>query len=530
MHENLRREATILNLILAPRRATPWILLALLAACGGNQSAVVSTSPSGANTAPNSTGAAPTNHWSTMGVVADGKTDNTSALNALPANVDIVGDCPAGGTIVANSPWIWHSNLTITIQPNCKIVSFVTGSGAGSYAITQADLNTPITNVSVSGLQISSFHSAQADRIMQLWVDNFTLLHWTVTASGGVMFIRGSNQEIAYGTVTGTNPTVGNPGIRHIGNLPTVPTQAGRPANVYIHDNNIESGDAVYQACQPLSTDRWTNVSSDGILYQNNVGHSTQSALILVGEDEGNLGAFTDWTCSNIVYDNVSGSGTNRGVRIVSGGPLNVVSNITLENSTIDASTNSRPFGAIEVNAVGGAISGVDFENVSIRNVNRVALTTLGNISGFKFADGAIDPPSVSGQANVVISDTTGTSITNSTIGSNLGDVIQVGPNDDTGAQHPANSITVSGNTFHGVANGFAGVRMFNTTQGNIAQNTIASDAGATSSTGIYFSMKGPDGPGTTDSTATGNDLVAIAGVPIVFAPNQGNSAVGNNL
>jgi hypothetical protein len=31
-----------------------------------------------------------------MGVVADGVTDNTAALNALPANVDIVGDCPAG--------------------------------------------------------------------------------------------------------------------------------------------------------------------------------------------------------------------------------------------------------------------------------------------------------------------------------------------------------------------------------------------------------------------------------------------------
>ena len=37
--------------------------------------------------------------WSTLGVVADGKSDNAQALNALPANASIIGDCPAGQPI-----------------------------------------------------------------------------------------------------------------------------------------------------------------------------------------------------------------------------------------------------------------------------------------------------------------------------------------------------------------------------------------------------------------------------------------------
>jgi hypothetical protein len=136
----------------------------------------------------------------------------------------------------------------------------------------------------------------------------------------------------------------------------------------------------------------------------------------------------------------------------------------------------------------------------------------------------------VGGAANIQIADTTDTAITNSAIGSSLGDAIQVGPNDANGIQHPSASIMVSGNTFHGVADGFAAVRMMNTSHGTIAKNTMQSDVGATASTGIYFSAQGSSGPGTTDSTASGNNLQAIAGVPIVLPPGQGNTAVDNQL
>lgn len=476
------------------------------------------------------TGPTPSNYWSTMGVVADGVTDNTAALNALPSNMSIVGDCPAGSAIVAKSPWVWHSSLHVSIQPNCPIVSYVTGAGNGSFAITQSDLANPITDVYIDGLQISSHYAASADRIMQLWVNNFTLLHWTVTASGGVMFLRGSNQEIAYGTVTGTFSADGNPGIRHIGNEPKVPTTVGQPANVYIHDNTIVSGDAAYQACQPLATNLWTNVSSDDILFENNTGQSTASAFINVGEPATALGPFTAWTCSNIVFNNTSGSGFNRVVYIVSGGPSNVVSNITVQDSTLAASSDSHgSVGAFEVSAVGGNISTVSFANVSIKNVDHVALTTFGNVMDFSFDHGSIDPPNNGGSANVVISDTIAAGITNSTIGSNDADAIQVGPNDSTGAPHPASGTKISANVINGIANGFAGIRMLNVNLANITQNSIDSSAGASATTGIVFSANSAAGPGTTNSTATGNNLLGIIGNPtIIFAPNQGNSAIDN--
>jgi hypothetical protein len=498
------------------------ISVLLIAGCSGGGSAgtaAISPPPSGTN-------------WSTMGVVADGVTDNTAALNALPANVSIVGDCPAGKTIVAMGPWLWRSNMKISMQSGCQIESYVTGGGDASYAITQSDLTTPLTNISVDGLQVASHYAASEDIIMRLWVNNFSLLHWTVTASGGVMVIRGSNQEIAYGTATGTFPETGNPGIRHVGNEPTVATTAGQPANVYIHDNNIQSGDGTYQACVPLTSTTsplWTNVSTDGILFQNNVGTSDQAALILIGERPQDVGPYTSWTCSNVVFNNVSGSGNNKSVYISSVGPSNPVSNITLENSVIDTTGGNRTFGAVEITAVGGSISALKFENFTIRNYGEMALSTVGNITGFSFDHGTIEPPGVGGTATIVISDTAQSGITNTAIGANGGDAVQVGPNDATGAEHPASALTVTGNTVTGVGNGFAAVRMFNLNQGNVASNTMNSLGGAAASTGLYFSASGTGGPGTTNTAATENDLAGIAGASkIIFAPNQGNSLINN--
>ncbi len=495
-----------------------------ISGCGGGSSSsgTLAVAPS-----------APANYWSTMGVFADGVTDNTAALNALPANVNIVGDCPSGNAIVAKRQWIWHSNLNISMQSGCRIVTYVTGGGTtATYAITQADLTTPLTDISVDGLQISSYYAASEDIIMRLWVNNFSFLHWTVTASGGVMVIRGSNQEIAYGTATGTFPATGNPGIRHIGNEPTVPTTTGQPANVYIHDNNIQSGDGTYQACVPLTSTAapvWTDVSSDDILFKNNVGSSAQSALILIGERPQDVGPYINWTCSNIVFDNVSGSGNNKSVYISSVAPSNPLSNITLENSVIGASGTNRSFGAVEITAIGGNISTLSFENFAIKNFANMALSTVGNVTGLSFDHGEIDPPSIGGYPTIVLYDTSQASITNSTIGANGGDALQIGPNDSTGAKHPASGTTVSGNIINDIGNDFAGVRMFNLNEGNISENTINSAAGATSSAGIFFSTSGPEGPGTTNTAATGNNLSGINGATkIVLAPNQGNT-VSNN-
>ena len=499
---------------------------------GSSQSGSSSSSSSGGSPSVTYSSASPSpKNWSAMGVVADGVTDNTAALNALPASVSIVGDCPAGKAIVVKGRWIWHSNLNISIQAGCTIDSYVTGGGkAPSYAITQADLNYPLTNIYVSGLQISSYHAASEDTILKLWVNNLTLLHWTVTASEGVMVVRGSNQEIAYGKATGTFPATGNPGIRHVGNEPKVATSAGRPANVYIHDNYVQSGDGAYQVCQPLQSLVWTDVSSDDILFQNNVGVSSQSSLILIGQRPQDVGRYTNYGCSNIVFDNVNGSGMNKTVYISSIGASNPVSNITLENSVIDAAGSNRNEGAIQIiSEVNGTISKLSFKNYTVRNYAETALMTQGNVTQLSFDHGQIYTPSNGHFPSMVLSDTSQASITNSTIGSHIGDALQIGPNDSAGAQQPVSQVTVTGNVFNGIGNGFAAVRMFNVNLGNVATNTMNSAAGATSATGIFFSSSGPKGPGTTNSAATGNNLSGISGTAkIVFAPNQGNSLQNN--
>ena len=48
--------------------------------------------------------------WSTLGVVDDGRTDNTAALNALPVNTFIEGDCPRGGVVLVQGVWNLRSN------------------------------------------------------------------------------------------------------------------------------------------------------------------------------------------------------------------------------------------------------------------------------------------------------------------------------------------------------------------------------------------------------------------------------------
>ena len=63
-------------------------------------------------------------------------------------------------------------------------------------------------------MNISKATMSSSELILNAWIDNFTLLHFSVTQSGGFAHLRGSNQDIGFGTITGTYPAVGNPGVR----------------------------------------------------------------------------------------------------------------------------------------------------------------------------------------------------------------------------------------------------------------------------------------------------------------------------
>ena len=124
--------------------------------------------------------------WSTLGIVADGRTDNTAALNALPVGVSIDGDCPLGGAVLAQGVWNLRSHLYVRVRAGCEVLSNATG--LGSYAISHLNPEAPLENVTLIGLTVSKTTRAAGDRVLLAYIDNFPLLNWTCRHHGGARF------------------------------------------------------------------------------------------------------------------------------------------------------------------------------------------------------------------------------------------------------------------------------------------------------------------------------------------------------
>lgn len=312
--------------------------------------------------------------WSTLGVVADGVTDNTAALNALPADTPIIGDAPAGSFIYAADAWKWKSGLTIWQQPGVLIKSGV--AGFGLYAITGPVFisNTPITNVQYYGLNISMATPTDSCRIMLLYIDHFKLKHFSVDGCGGFAIIRGSDQEIAYGTVKNCLLNPGNPGIRHVGNTPLVPTSVGMRANVWLHHLNIQCGDGVFQSGQPLGTSAWTNVSTDGFLCENCWGSSYSSGVMLINEPNPSTtpnspDQFSNYYVRNVTYRNINGTG-HWGALIFSGGDLGETSNILVDGGVIESTVGVLPaFMVGDITAGGHTSTSGKTKDITLKNL-----------------------------------------------------------------------------------------------------------------------------------------------------------------
>lgn len=477
--------------------------------------------------------------WSSLGVLADGTTDNTAALNALPTGVRITADCAAGSTIRVNSTWLLKSNLDIKFLPGCTIVSYV--SGVGSFAIEQADLTTPITNVTLDGIIVRKSATVSDERILRAYINHFKLLNWDFSVHGGAMFLRGSCQEIAYGRSVSTDLTTGSAGIRHIGNVPKVADACNQPADVWVHDNNIISGDGAYQSCQPLGSALWINVSSDDMLWEANRGRGSSFALIGTdGQD-----TFNDFTCNKIVYRNNYGTGTNYSVLISSNG--GAVSNVTYSSQDFDASDMTSNQGAIYIRGDTGpdapTFSNIVFDRVNVFNTHVQALTidvasTLlsGVLTGFEFKNGILDSPtSQTGggawQPTVAIYGATNVAITNSTIhGSQAVPSVIVGNNDGDVDPRTVTNLVMQGNLIDKVPTNGIGIQLLNVAGASLVGNTIRKVSGATSTTGIKVTASSslPGGgtePGTTDATINGNILNDMA-TPIDWSCNSGSTSV----
>ena len=357
--------------------------------------------------------------WSSLGVLANGA-DMAETINRIPAG-NIYGDCVGGSTIRLNSPWILVSNLNFLGQPGCTLVSYV--SGFGSYAIIQSDLTTPLTNVTLNGLQMRKAVLARSERIMELYINHFTLVNFNIGTNGGFAFLRGSDQEIAYGMVASTYSATGNPGIRHIGNIPKVPTTPGRPANIWVHDNNMVVGDAPYQSCQPTASGAFENVSTDDALYENNSGASLAATWGLIGIFQFTSSSQSNFTCSNIIFrNNKTALFKGRGMLIGASQPTNRVSDVTIQNQIFDGSEQSHDIAVIELRSGGGgSISNVTFDHITVHNPRVGAFmagyagSAAGQLSDITVSNSNFDQPRNEGRPNVLVANTAHFNLTNTT-------------------------------------------------------------------------------------------------------------------
>jgi hypothetical protein len=348
-----------------------------------------------------------------------------------------------------------------------------------------------------------------------------------IDGSGGFAFIRGSDLEIAYGVLKNTIPDPGNPGIRHFGNVPLVPKSPGMRANVWTHHNDFQAGDGAFQARQPGSNPRtwFYTTSTDDLLYEDDVGTSDSSALILVNEPVAPPAA-TNYRCSNVTFRNVSGSGLWYAI-VSSGNDNSVTHNIVIEGGTYDGAQSANPLASIGVGNVtyGGATStspnttNVILRNLKMINVHNQAVRAVGKVRGFVLENGRIEAPRSSALPLVELQGTTGSAILNNSLITLGNDALAAGT---TAA--PSNvtaQLRIIDNTIDGVRDPRAGIRLKNVNAAAVHRNVIVPAASTTKTVGISLAVN-PNG--TTNSTVTNNNVTAMTNnPPIICAAGQGN-------
>jgi hypothetical protein len=460
--------------------------------------------------------------WSTLGVVADGGSDNAAALNALPTGVDIIADAPQGGEVRFGGRWFLRSGLRIhgatdrpaAIRPLADITDRKTAS------ITQSDIDRPVQDIVLAGLRIEK---TAIGKLFKLYVDNFSMTHCTINHTWGFIFIRGSNHEIAYNSVVTAEGPNGfdGPGLRHMGNYPKVATTGGKPANVWIHHNHIVSHDAAYQVDQ--SDEPWGDNQADDYLFEDNVAQALAGRQVLLGGSPSN-------TTTNVTVRRHSGSATGIQARIRNGGPTGGgFDNILFEDCDFDASP-SRDKYALQILPDNGPVRGVTFRRVTLRNPYGCALKIAAGINeptrGVVVEECNFGRPRTARRLPAIEMDAvSGFKMIRTSLYAGEGGVL-------AGAWRGCSDLLFRDNVVRNVDDGDYGFDLRTVDGATLTGNTVKRRSGARQAGGISFmTARGASG-GTTNSTATGNDLsdVADSGVDpaIKYARGQGNSAKGN--
>ena len=515
--------------------------------------------------------------WSQLGVTPNNQ-DNTGFLNGLPSGPLIIGDTP--GTLNITNQWNWKSGQHFLLDPSMLILSTANLPNAVGL-ISQTNLAAPITDVGCYGLNlqnpannnaggvvlpVGSVPSIYGGRFFELYVNTFRLIDWNCAHYSAFMGLQGADQEIAYGSGTDGYPQTGHPGIRHFGNCPdnigttpSVPTAPGNPANVWIHDCYLESGDGVYQI-SGTDAGLTPNINATSYLYENCSGMGLASPIILLGTgSRTRAGTGFVSSISNFIMRNIAAVRNNHaGILVLHGNNLGTINNGLLQNITTDGEDDTTLPGALRVL---GNVHNVTFQNCFMFNPNTKGLqieavlntnpaappNTYSDNSNLTFDGCIFDSPTLPNSVNVQIKNSTNVMLRNCTIlqldetVNAPGNVtVQIGPPavanipvfTATGTQilncqiqvsshkeaillQDANNCIVTGNVCTPVPGAIVGPAAG-------APRGIVLTAPATNTPPI------PNDPGTTNCVIQNNDLSAITGTPIVCASGQGNTVTNN--
>lgn len=471
--------------------------------------------------------------WSTMGVVADGHTgghtDNTAALNALSTASPIYGDCPAGGWIQFDAQWFWKSGFTFKAAPGCIIVTtFAAATDLGNASITQTDLTTPLDTVIVDGLYLRRLEPVSQAQFLHrsyyLNINHFKMVNWTIDVAHQMFYLAGSDVEIANGVGQNSCRVPGCDGIRQITNIPKV--TSALKANWYVHDNVMAVGDAPYQACQPVVLGVFANRSSDDILYENNYGVSFASVVILIGEDK--LGPTTsNVSCTNIVFRNNNGAGSQSSLKISSSYPGMVVQHITVDGATLSATAQTSAAVVDIWNQLGGVLDSVTLNNVHVVAPYQRSVSVIGP-THLTIQNSLLEEPVNGGLAGVGLNGDSDTVINANTIYGHLGAAIVVGKN--ATAPTLSTRAVVTNNILRGITKNQSGVLLQDSANGTVTGNTMQRKVGQTGTRGITYTAAAGSSPGTTTTVAHDNDVTNMNNNPSIFFLCNGslNSAFNN--
>jgi hypothetical protein len=266
-------------------------------------------------------------------------------------------------------------------------------------------------------------------------------------------------------------------------------------------------------------------VSTDGLLYEDDVGSSASSALIQVNEAL-TPPAATNYQCKNVTFRNVGGSGLWYAI-VSSGNDNSVTSNIVIEGGAYDGAQSVNHIASIGVGNVtygGVTATSLNTTNVILRdlemtNVFNQAVRATGAVRGFVLEDSRIAMPRNSALPLVEVQGTTDAVIRGNRLTTLGNDALAAGTT--AGPANVTADLRIIGNRIGGVPDARAGIRLKNVEAAVVHRNDIAPAASTTSAVGIALAVN-PDG--TTNAIVTDNNVTAMTNrPPIICAQGQGN-------